>query len=60
MSKHPLILSAERDLLAAQKQEIEAKHEAERAMRNWAFYANNLGVAETRLHYLKRFLEGTR
>jgi hypothetical protein len=60
MAKHPHILSAEIDLLNAQRAEIDAKNAAEEAMRVWAFHARNLGAAESRIHYLRRFLENGR
>lgn len=57
MSKHPLVLSAEVELARATQAEVGAKIEAEKAMRKWAFAASNLGAAQSRLHYVRRYLE---
>lgn len=57
MSKHPLVLSAEVDLLNASRVEATAKHAAEEAMRVWVSRAKDLGAAESRLHYVRKYLQ---
>lgn len=57
MSKHPLILSAEIRLEQARRREIDAKNEAEAAMRLWASRSADVGSAESAVHYLRRYIE---
>ena len=51
---HPYIKDAEDRLKKADAAEIKAKHEAESAMRGWAYAEHELGEARAALHHLKQ------